>query len=117
METWSIIEGSRRCPRAHQLVDDRIHQRLERGIDDVGGNADRGPALAALVLALDQDAGHRLGATVEDTHAIVGQLEPVDIALILAKILAQRQDVRIDRAVAFRGGDKRLCDVYGIYHS
>src|SRR5712691_7984055 len=54
----------RRRAGPHELVDDRIHQRLERGVDDVGRDADRGPALAGLVLALDQDAGHRLGATI-----------------------------------------------------
>ena len=45
-----------------ELVDDGIHQRLERGVDDVGRDADRGPVLAGLVLALDQHARHRFGA-------------------------------------------------------
>src|SRR5215813_14236069 len=81
----------RRRAGAHELVDDRIHQRLERGVDDVGRDADCGPALPGLVLALDQDAGHRLGATIENAHAVVGQFEPADIALILAEILAQSE--------------------------
>src|SRR5262252_5901220 len=81
----------RRRAGPHELVDDRIHQRLERGVDDVGRDAHRGPALPGLVLALDQDAGHRLGAAIENAHAVVCQLEPADIALILAQVLAQRQ--------------------------
>src|SRR3954454_6456149 len=108
METWSIIKGSRRRARPYQLVHDGIHQRLERGIDDVGRDADSGPALAAFVLALDQDAGHRFGAAVEDAHAVVGQLEPVDIALVFPEILAQREVQRVDRTDAFRGRDQRL---------
>src|SRR5882672_12839847 len=78
--------ASRRRAGLDQLVDDRVHQRLERGIDDVGRDADRHPALAVLVLALDQHAGHRLRAGVEDTHAIVGELEAIDVALVLAEI-------------------------------
>src|SRR5215468_10999845 len=78
------VSALRRRAGPHELVDDRIHQRLERGVDDVGRDADRGPALPGLVLALDQDAGHRLGAAIENAHAVVGELEPADIALILA---------------------------------
>src|ERR1700681_4266731 len=62
-----LAAHSRRRAGLHQLVDDRIHQRLERGVDDVGRHPDGGPALAALVLALDQDPRDRLGAGVEDT--------------------------------------------------
>src|SRR6516165_9485573 len=97
-EVWPL----RRRPGPHELVDDRIHQRLERGVDDVGRDADRGPALPGLILALDQDAGHRLGAAIENAHAVVGQLEPADVALILAQVLAQRQIERVDGPVAFR---------------
>src|SRR5262249_46986602 len=103
-EVWPL----RRRPGPHELVDDRIHQRLERGIDDVGRDADRGPALAGLILALDQDAGHRLGATIENAHAVVGQLEPADIALILPEILAQSEIERVDGSVAFGGRDQRF---------
>src|SRR5438128_8842000 len=93
--------GSSRRAGAHELVDDRIHQRLERGVDDVGRDADRGPALAGLVLALDQHPRHRLGAAVEDAYAIIGELEPLDVALVLAEVLAQREVERVDRADAF----------------
>src|SRR5580658_6371142 len=79
-----------RRARLHQLVHDRIHQRLERGVDDVARDADRRPMLAGLVLALDQHAGDRLGAAVEDAHAVVGEVEALDILLVLAQILAQR---------------------------
>src|SRR6516225_11090572 len=96
----------RRRAGAHELVDDRVHQRLERGIDDVGRDADRGPALSGLVLAFDQDARHRLGAAIENAHAVVGQLEPADIALILAEVLAQRKIERVDGPVAFRRRDQ-----------
>src|SRR5580692_12799908 len=91
-----------------QLVDDRIHQRLERGVDDVGRDSDRGPALAALVAALDQHPRHRLGAAVENAHPVVGELEPLDMALILADVLAQRDVEGVDRAVALAGRDQVL---------
>ena len=58
--------------------------------------------------ALDQHARHRLGAAVEDAHPVVGELEPLDIALILAEVLAQRDVEGIDRAVALGGGDQIL---------
>src|SRR6202035_4231131 len=74
LEWSSSVPCLPRRARLHQLVDDRIHQRLERGIDDVGRDADRGPMLAGLVLALDQHAGDRLGAAIEDAHAIVDQV-------------------------------------------
>src|SRR2546430_5825787 len=73
---------------AHELVHDRIHQRLKRRIDDVGRDADRGPALAGLVLALDQHTRYRFRAAIENAHALVGELEPADIALILTQVLA-----------------------------
>src|SRR5215468_1223954 len=104
METWSIMTPSAPSPWGagpHQLVDDRIHQRLERGVDDIGRDADRGPTLAGLVGALDQHARHRLGAAVEDAHAVVGELETLDVFLVLAEVLAQREVEGIDRAVAF----------------
>src|ERR1700732_3236275 len=109
METWSIMgapspDRSRGSARLHQLGDDGIYQRLKRGINDVGRDPDRGPALAALVPALDQHARHRLGAAVEDAHPVVGELEPLDVALILADILAQRDVQGVDGAVAFAGG-------------
>src|ERR1700722_3059667 len=89
-----------------ELLDDRIHQGLERGVDDVGRDADGGPALAVLVLALDQDPRHRPGAGVEDTHAVVREREAVDVALVLAEVLAQREVERIDRAVALGRRDQ-----------
>src|SRR4051812_6902467 len=98
METWSIM-ASRRRAGLDQLVHDRIHQRLERGIDDVGRDADRGPALPRFVLALDQHARYRFGAAIEDTHTIVGELETLDVFLILAEVLAQRDVECVDRAI------------------
>src|SRR5216684_9218514 len=98
----------RLCRRArlHQLVDDRIHQRLERSVDNVGRHPDRGPALAVLVLAFDQHARHGLGAGVEDADPVVGEIEPLDVGLVLAEIFAQREVERVDRAVAFRRRDE-----------
>ena len=100
----------------HQLVDDRIHQRLERRIDDIGRHADRGPTLALLVLALDQHPRHRFRAAVEDTHAIIDQLQPLDVSLVFAKILAQRDVERIDRTVALGGRDQRLAGDLDLHH-
>src|SRR6202035_583159 len=96
----------RRRAGLHQLVDDRIHQRLERGVDDVGRHPNGGPALAVLVLALDQDARDRLGAGVEDTHPVVSEFEAPDVGLVLAEVLAQREVEGVDWAVAFRGRDQ-----------
>src|SRR5260370_30263649 len=94
-KSYELLPLPRRAG-ADERVDDRVHQRLERGVDDVGRDADRGPALSGLVLAVDQDARHRLGAAIENAHAVVGQLEPADIALILAEVLAQRKIERVD---------------------
>src|SRR6266849_7071347 len=91
---------SRRRTGLDELIDDRIHQRLERSIDDVRRDTDRGPAFTGLVLTLDENTGDRAGAAVENTHAIVGQLEAFDITLILAEILAQGHVERIDRTIA-----------------
>src|SRR5262249_40048937 len=67
-----------------------------------------GPATPGPVLALDQDAGTRLGAAIENAHAVIGELEPADIALILAQVLAQGKVERVDRPVAFRRRDQRF---------
>src|SRR5271170_794526 len=100
MEMWSIMFGSSRRAGFHELINDGIHQRLERSVDDVGGNADRGPAVAGLVGALDQHPRDRLGAAVENAHAVIGEFKSLDVALILAKVLAQREIERIDRTDA-----------------
>ncbi len=61
-----------------------------------------------LVVAFDQHARHRLGAALEDTHAVIDELEALDLLLVLAEILAQRQVERVDRAVAFGRRDQPL---------
>ncbi len=71
----------------------------------LGRHPDGGPALAVLIFAFDQHARHGLGAGIEDTHAVVGELQPGDIFLILAEVLAQRAIQRVDRTVAFRRRD------------
>src|SRR5262250_1133558 len=96
----NAAERSRWRAGAHELVDDRIHERLKRGIDDVGRDTDRRPTLAGFVLALDQHAGDCLGPAVEDAHAVVGQLEPADVALVFAEVFAQRKIERVDGTVA-----------------
>ena len=84
-------------------------QRLEAGVDDVGRDADREPALArALVAALDQHARDGLGAAREDAHLVVDQLDVLDVLLVAAEVLAQRLVERIDGAVAFRHRPQRL---------
>src|SRR5579871_4213710 len=79
---------SRRA-RFDELVDNRVHQRLERCIDDIGRDTDGTPRLALLVGAFDQNPRHGLGAAIEDTHAIIDQLEAFDEFLVLAEVLAQ----------------------------
>jgi hypothetical protein len=72
--------------------------------------------IAGFVGALDQHARDRLGAGVEDTHAIIGELQPGDVALIFAEVLAQREVERIDRAVAFGGGDQKVVADLHLHH-
>src|SRR6478609_8762589 len=110
------ILTSRWRARFHQLVDHRIHQRLERGVDDIGRDADRGPALAVLVLALDQHPRHRFRAAIEDTHAVIDQLQAFDVFLIFAEVLAQRDIERVDGAVAFRRRDQPLAGDIDLDH-
>src|SRR5581483_10966727 len=98
----------RRSAGFDELVDDGIHQRLERGVDDVRRDPDRRPMIAGLVRAFDQDARHRLRAAIEDTHAIIGEREPGDVALIFAEVLAQREIERVDRTDAFGDRDQLL---------
>src|SRR6185437_5143458 len=98
LATFSLQAGrrwSRRRAGFHQLEDDRIHQGLERGIDDIRRHADRGPAFARLVLAFDEHARDRRSAAVEDAHTEVRELQAVDIFLVLAEVLAQRKIERI----------------------
>src|SRR3546814_10743662 len=47
---------------AVELVGDRVGKGVEGGVDDIGGNADRRPAPARAVGALDHHAGHGVGA-------------------------------------------------------
>src|SRR5215216_7076897 len=89
-KTASLVSASRRGAGLDQFVDDRIHQRLERRVDDVRRYAHRGPVLAVLVLALDQHARYGLGAGIEDPHAIIRKLESVDVLLIVSEVLGQR---------------------------
>src|ERR1700677_4057737 len=104
MEMWSItLKPSRRSARLHKLVDDRIHQRLERRVDDVRRDPDCGPVIAGFVCTLDQHARDGLGAGIEDTHTIIRELQSGDVALVFAKVLAQRKIERIDRTVTFGG--------------
>src|SRR5512134_554629 len=48
--------------RLEELPGDGVIQRLVGGVDDVGADADRAPALAGLVGAFDHDAGDGFGA-------------------------------------------------------
>src|SRR5262245_12920889 len=83
--------------RAQKLIGDGVDQRLEAGIDDVGRDADREPALArALVAAFHQHAGDGLGAAREDTHLVVDELHVLDVLLIAAEVLAKRLVERVD---------------------
>src|SRR5262249_59408783 len=79
-------------------------------------DANRGPMLAGLVLALDQHPGYRLRAGVEDAHPIVGELESVDVALILAEVLAQGHVERMDGTTALAGRDQRLVADLDLHH-
>ena len=95
-------------PFAQQLVVDRVDQRLEGRVDDIGRNADRRPAFALAVGAFDEHARHRVGAALKHAHAIIDEPHVLDKALIGAKILAQREIERVDRAIAFGGGNAAL---------
>ena len=52
----------RRHAELDQPVNDRVDQRLERGVDDVARYADRRPALAGRVAELDQNPRHGVRA-------------------------------------------------------
>src|SRR6202020_3525466 len=89
-------------------VGDRVDQRLERGVDDVAGHADRRPCVSISVAELDQNARHRIGAALEDADAIVAQFQVLDIFLVDAEVLAQSEIKRVDRAIALCNGNKPL---------
>ena len=57
-----------------------------------------------------------LGAAVEDTHAVVDQLQALDVFLVLAEILAQRDVERVDGAVAFGRRDQMLAGDVDLDH-
>src|SRR6185437_16285017 len=79
------------CARAiaKQFVADRVAERLERRIDDVGRDADRRPAVAGAVGTFDHHAGHGLGAAREDTHLVVDEAKIGEERRVFAEILAQ----------------------------
>ena len=68
------------------------------------------------VAEFDQHPRHRVGAALEDAHAEVEQLQILDMLLVDAEVLAQRQVERIDGAVAFGGGDHRLLADADLHH-
>src|SRR5262249_24979135 len=93
---------------AHELENDRIHQRLERRFNDIRRHPNRRPALARFVAAFDQHAGHRAAAPIEDSDPIVGQFETGDERLVFAEILAQRKVEGVDRPIALSRRDQVL---------
>ena len=93
---------------AQQLEDDRVGQRLEGGIDDIGRDADGEPAIALAIAAFDQNPGGGSRSAIEDTHLVVDKFEIIDIALVLAEVLAQRHVERVDRAIALARIDEGL---------
>src|ERR1700726_2313721 len=58
-----------------KLVGDRVGQRLKRGVDDMGGDAGRRPALSGAVAKLDQDPRHRVGSAAENADAKIDEFE------------------------------------------
>src|SRR5262245_22559092 len=73
---WVACRGRRAslCAQGHlfaqQFEDDRVGQRLEGGIDNIGRHADREPAIALAVAAFDQNPGRGSRAAIEDTHLV-----------------------------------------------
>src|SRR5262249_39833202 len=76
-----------------QLVGDAVVQRAERSVDDVGGDADRAPALAMAVGALDHHPRDRTGAGVrrEDADLVVDQPHVLELRIDREQRLAQRR--------------------------
>jgi hypothetical protein len=73
---WSWCSGDDyRYAVAIELVADRIRQRLERGVDDVGRHAHRRPARAPARPHFHHHARHGLRAAREDTHLVIDQRE------------------------------------------
>src|SRR5664279_3002929 len=89
-----------------KLVSDRVGQRLKRGVDDIGGDANRRPAFTRPIAKLDQHTRHRVGSTLENPDPEIDEFEVFDKTLIFAEILAQGEVERIDRTLAFGGGDQ-----------
>ncbi len=60
------------------------------------------------IAEFDQHPRHRVGAALKDAHAIIQEFEVLDVLLIDAEILAQRQIERVDGAVALGGRNQGL---------
>src|SRR5690242_18150952 len=58
----AIIGSGRPRAGAEKLVGNRVVERVERGVDDVGRDAHGGPTLTLGIMAFDNHARYRLGA-------------------------------------------------------
>src|SRR5882672_2341206 len=81
---------------AEKLPGDAVVQSVERSIDDIRGYADRAPALAMVIGALDHHARDRAGAGVGREYAdfIVDQPHVRELRIDREERLAER---RIER--------------------
>src|SRR6516164_1522864 len=65
MDEVNAALGRRGCGAgAEEFPGDGVVERVEGGVDDVGGDADGGPALALAIGALEHHPRHSLGAVI-----------------------------------------------------
>jgi phosphoenolpyruvate synthase/pyruvate phosphate dikinase len=97
-----IVFSADDAAAARQAVGDRVDQRLERGVDDVVRHSDRRPGLPRPVAEFDQDPRHRVGAALEDPHAVVAQLQVLDMLGVRANAETPT-DARVGRSFGAEG--------------
>ena len=74
---------------ATSLLQDGLKWLSKAGVNDIGGNADGGPAAPFAVFAVDHHARHRLCATLGDAHLVIGQIHIIDHGLVGSKVFGQ----------------------------
>ena len=104
---------SRSALPVQQLPVDRIEQRLETGIHDIGAHPHRGPAPPLPVGAVDDDPRHGLGAALRNPHLEIHQMHILQQRRVLPQILDQRLAERVHRpAVAAWSGRKPVVSTH-----
>src|ERR1700730_11760504 len=87
-----LNEGLQRCglPRAgpQKFISDRVGNRLERGIDNIGRDPDRRPTLPQTIAKFSQNPCHRIRSTVKDANTKIDKFEIFNKRLIFTEIFS-----------------------------